>query len=181
MLTAAEVRGKRFAVTKFREGYAQSEVDAFLSRVASTLEQSGTRGAVAPDEVVQVRFPPTRFGSGYDQDEVDDFLDEVVAALQAVHGTSSATSSDLPGSDARPGDAPEVLRPPAPGVLRTLRVAAFALFATAVILLVLDLAPFRGVVWILVVSLISGIAVQFLISRATKVSRDGTDPGRSGS
>jgi len=173
VLTAADVRSRRFAVTKFREGYAQSEVDAFLERVATTLEREGTRDAVAADKVVQVRFHPTKFSSGYDQDEVDHFLDEVAATLGAAGGTSSGTTSADPGAGVQRGDVPRVLR--------VLRVAGYALFAAAVVLLVLDLAPFSVVTGLLVISLVGGTAVQFLIFRAEKVSRDGAVRAGGGS
>ena len=166
MPIGVEVRGRRFAVTKFREGYAQSEVDAFLERAAATLERAGTPTAMAADEVVQVRFNPTKFSPGYDQDEVDDFLDELRVTLGAASGeTSSATTSANLGACGRRGDVPRVLP--------VLRVADYALFAVAVVLLVLDLAPFSVVVGMLVVSLLGGTAVQFLIFRAERGPPDG--------
>ncbi len=83
--TAASVRARTFTRTRWREGYVADEVDAFLERVARTLE-AGPAGSdpVDADTVVQVRFSPTKFRAGYDQDEVDDFLDEVVTTLRQV-------------------------------------------------------------------------------------------------
>ena len=81
--TADSVRRRTFTRTKWREGYAPDEVDAFLERVALTLEaHPDGSGPVDADTIVQVRFAPTKFRAGYDQDEVDDFLDEVVATLR---------------------------------------------------------------------------------------------------
>ena len=81
MLTAADVLNHKFSATKFREGYDQDEVDAFLDRVSVTLQGiergESTPGAVTPQEVGDVKFKATKFREGYDQDEVDDFLDLV--------------------------------------------------------------------------------------------------------
>ena len=81
MLTAAEVLNKKFSATKFREGYDQDEVDAFLDRVAVTLQEmergESTPRAVTAQAVGDVKFKATKFREGYDQDEVDDFLDLV--------------------------------------------------------------------------------------------------------
>jgi DivIVA domain-containing protein len=81
MLTADDVLNHKFSATKFREGYDQDEVDAFLDRVAVTLRGiergESTPGAVTAQEVNGVKFKATKFREGYDQDEVDDFLDLV--------------------------------------------------------------------------------------------------------
>ncbi|WP_307724295.1 DivIVA domain-containing protein [Cellulomonas terrae] len=88
MLSADDVLNHKFSATKFREGYDQGEVDAFLDRVTSTLR--GLEGgevphdAVTGDEVTLVRFRGTKFREGYDQDEVDDFLDRVRERLTQV-------------------------------------------------------------------------------------------------
>ena len=83
-LTVDAVRSRTFTTTKWREGYAADEVDAFLDRVADALQQVhvGRPTTLTAEEVVAVRFAPTKFRTGYDQDEVDDFLDEVVLTLR---------------------------------------------------------------------------------------------------
>lgn len=99
MLTAHDVRGARFARTKFREGYDMGEVDALLERAAATLEVlAGARpgpAALSARDVAESRFMATKFRDGYDQVEVDDFLDRVAAALVAAagsaHGSAGAT------------------------------------------------------------------------------------------
>jgi len=83
---AQDVADKRFQPTKFREGYDQGDVDAFLDRVqaALTAAEQGRPVGLTPEEVVETRFRPTRFRDGYDQDQVDDFLDDIVAALRPL-------------------------------------------------------------------------------------------------
>jgi DivIVA domain-containing protein len=82
---ARDVTEKRFTPTRFRDGYAVDDVDAFLERVHATLTayEGGTAfGVLSATDVVNARFHPTKFRKGYSQDEVDDFLDEVVAELR---------------------------------------------------------------------------------------------------
>ena len=84
-MSAQDVAQKRFSTTRWREGYDQDEVDAFLDRAQATLaalEQGRAGSGLTPEDVVSMRFRPTRFRPGYAQDEVDDFLDEVVVALR---------------------------------------------------------------------------------------------------
>jgi len=88
MLTTTAIDDVRFAVTKFREGYEQASVDAFLTEARAALaawEQpvAGVSPALRGDAIADVRFPPTKFGNGYDQDQVDDFLDTIAVALRA--------------------------------------------------------------------------------------------------
>lgn len=88
-MRADDVRARRFTTTKWREGYDQHDVDAFLERVQRTLagyEQRRPVDPLEPEDVVAVRFAPTRFRAGYDQGQVDDFLDEVVVALRTHRG-----------------------------------------------------------------------------------------------
>lgn len=84
-LTSARLRTEVAALprTKFREGYALADVDAFVDRVARALEEQGRghRPSVSGDEVRDVRFKATKFAEGYDQDAVDDLLDRVRATL----------------------------------------------------------------------------------------------------
>ena len=100
MLTTTAIDDVRFAVTKFREGYEQASVDAFLTeaRAALTVWEQGAAGAapaLTGDAVVDRRFPPTKFGNGYDQDQVGDFLDRIVVALRA-HEAGAARPAAAP-------------------------------------------------------------------------------------
>ena len=72
--------GRRFPLTKWREGYEVEEVDEFVHRCELALERRG--GAVTDEELRQVRFSPTRFRHGYDQRAVDDALDALSVALR---------------------------------------------------------------------------------------------------
>ena len=100
MLTSAAVLDARFTVTRFREGYDQDEVTAFLARAAAALA-AWEAGAGAPDlagdDVVAQRFRPTKFDNGFDQDEVDDLLDRIGVALRehaaAAHAAEAAAAS----------------------------------------------------------------------------------------
>jgi DivIVA domain-containing protein len=87
---ARDVTEKRFTPTRFRDGYAMDDVDAFLERVHATLTayEGGTAfGVLSATDVVNARFHPTKFREGYSQDEVDDFLDQVVADLRRHEST----------------------------------------------------------------------------------------------
>jgi DivIVA domain-containing protein len=84
-MLAGDVAAKRFAPTKWREGYDQQQVDDFLARVQATLaeyERGRPADPLTAEDVVASRFLPTRFRVGYSQDQVDDFLDEVVVELR---------------------------------------------------------------------------------------------------
>ncbi|GGK92870.1 DivIVA domain-containing protein [Curtobacterium luteum] len=84
-MLAGDVAAKRFAPTKWREGYDQGQVDDFLDRVRATLaayERGRPAEPLTAEDVTMSRFRPTRFRDGYDQDEVDDFLDQVVVELR---------------------------------------------------------------------------------------------------
>lgn len=84
-LTSSRLRTEVAALarTKLREGYAIPDVDAFVERVATALDERarGYRPALAPDDVLQARFPATKFQEGYDQGDVDDLLDRVARSL----------------------------------------------------------------------------------------------------
>ena len=49
-VTSKQVMGSRFRVTRLREGYDQSDVDAFMDKVAVTL--AGYEGHPSPEEVL---------------------------------------------------------------------------------------------------------------------------------
>ena len=62
-----------------KRGYNESEVDAFVERVAARLEG---RGNLTVDDVHRVAFSkPALFKRGYDEDEVDAFLVDVEATI----------------------------------------------------------------------------------------------------
>ena len=98
MLKSTDITTAEFAITKFREGYEQAEVDALLDRATTALAAWESRGAAALSsaEVNAHTFPTTKFGNGYDQDQVDDFLDTIVVTLRAHEARPAATPAPLP-------------------------------------------------------------------------------------
>jgi len=116
MLKSTDITTAEFAITKFREGYEQAEVDALLDRATTALAAWESRGAAALSsaEVNAHTFPTTKFGNGYDQDQVDDLLDRVVAALaeyeNAVPEVEAAEAPVAPAAAVAPADAPALLR-----------------------------------------------------------------------
>lgn len=108
-LTPEDVVNKRFGATKFRNGYAQDEVDDFLDEVVIQLQRlqkeehdlrlARSQGGLplvpstvlTPEDVVNKRFGATKFRDGYDQDEVDDFLDEIVVELRRLTNANAET------------------------------------------------------------------------------------------
>lgn len=88
---SSEVAAVMFTLTKFREGYAMADVDAFLERSRAALAQweAGRAAELQAVAVAEVRFSPTNFRRGYDQDQVDDFLDKLSGTLADYeHGRS---------------------------------------------------------------------------------------------
>jgi DivIVA domain-containing protein len=84
-LRPEDVRQVRFSSARFREGYHQEQVDAFLDRVETQLRtgRAGPSGGIlTAEDVIDQRFTATKFRVGYDQDEVDDFLDRIVTELR---------------------------------------------------------------------------------------------------
>ena len=83
MLKSTDITNAGFAITKFREGYEQSEVDELLDRATAALAawETGQTATIASTDVNALLFRTTKFGNGYDQDQVDDFLDQIVASL----------------------------------------------------------------------------------------------------
>ena len=131
VLTSRDVTSKKFVSTRFREGYEQGQVDAFMQKVAETLrawETGAAAGAPQPDDdggapghdaqsagaltsedVLNKKLQVTRFREGYEQDEVDELLDEVVQTLRAWETGAAPQPDDdggAPGHDARPAGAP---------------------------------------------------------------------------
>jgi DivIVA domain-containing protein len=76
------IRQSRFGVTRFRPGYAERDVDAFLDRVIA-----GMCGAAPPMSAHDVRecvFRTVRLGLGYKEPEVDRFLTQLASALEGL-------------------------------------------------------------------------------------------------
>ena len=84
-LPAAELRAVRLTTTKFREGYDQEQVDAFIARAATALDEHrrGIVPSLTADDVENAKFAATKFREGYDQDETDDLLDRVIRTLRS--------------------------------------------------------------------------------------------------
>lgn len=105
MLTSAAVLDARFTVTKFREGYDQNEVTAFLQRASAALAAweggTGVRDLTA-DDVVGYRFATTKFDNGFDQDEVDALLDRITAALREHAAAPPTVAFTLPVAEPAP-------------------------------------------------------------------------------
>ena len=85
MLISTDVTAADFAITKFREGYEQTEVDELLDRARAALAawESRETATLTAADVNAVAFHTTKFGNGYDQDQVDDFLDQIATSLSA--------------------------------------------------------------------------------------------------
>ena len=107
LLTFHDVMDAKFSGTKF-EGYEQSEVDAFLDRVITTLQAwdpdsaqpAGTsQAALTSHDVLNTKFSIAKFFGGYEQDEIDEFLDEVTETLRAWEKRTAAD----PSQPAAPG------------------------------------------------------------------------------
>jgi len=109
MLTSASLLDARFTVTKFREGYDQDEVTAFLQRASAALAAweggTGVRDLTG-DQVVAWRFATTKFDNGFDQDEVDALLDRITEALREHAAAPPTIAFVLPTSVAEPVEAP---------------------------------------------------------------------------
>lgn len=97
IITSAALRATKFHVTRFREGYDISEVDALLRRLATTLDalEAGrpVQAPVTADELLNVRFASTRMSAGYDVVEVDDLLDMGLEALRQHAGVATEAAS----------------------------------------------------------------------------------------
>ena len=133
VLTSRDVTSKKFVSTRFREGYEQGQVDAFMQKVAETLrawETGAAVGAPQPDDdggapghgarpagaltsedVLNKKLQVTRFREGYEQDEVDELLDDVVQTLRAWETGAEAAAPQpdddggAPGHGAQPAGA----------------------------------------------------------------------------
>src|SRR5690349_14386128 len=70
-----------FTRVRWREGYDIDEVNAFLERLAATVEGRYVDSPVTVADIRNVSFTPVRFREGYSVDEVDAFLDQAAQAL----------------------------------------------------------------------------------------------------
>ncbi|GMA23464.1 cell division protein DivIVA [Luteimicrobium album] len=99
MITAEDIRSRRFSTTKFREGYDIEEVDGYLDEIGQTLAslEGGTapttHGIISPEDVLAKVFDTVKFREGYAIDEVDDLLDVVVQTLQEHRARVLATGA----------------------------------------------------------------------------------------
>jgi DivIVA domain-containing protein len=71
-----------FSRVRWREGYAPEEVDAFVERLAATLNGHPIGLPMTPEDVRNVSFTPVRLREGYSVDEVDQFLDLAESKLR---------------------------------------------------------------------------------------------------
>ena len=136
VLTSRDVTSKKFVSTRFREGYEQGQVDAFMQKVAETLRawETGTvvgapqpdddgapghdarpagtpAGALTSEDVLNKKLQVTRFREGYEQGQVDAFMQKVAETLRAwetgtVVGAPQPDDDGAPGHDARPAGTP---------------------------------------------------------------------------
>jgi DivIVA domain-containing protein len=73
-----------FTVTRFRESYRMSAVDAFLAEIRPWLDGRLPNPEVA-ERIRRSRFQPIRLRPGYDMDEVDDYLERIAALASQGH------------------------------------------------------------------------------------------------
>ncbi len=114
-MRSSDIASVSFATTRLHEGYAISEVDAFLKTVRNAIRkwEAGERGGLVAVDVVNARFTPVKFFKAYNEMQVDDFLDEVVATLAAYE---SGTEPDkIAGEELEPGGAIQTLSDPEAG------------------------------------------------------------------
>lgn len=79
------VRRPRFTRTRYRPGYAISDVEALVDRIEETLGVRPRSGpAATADEVNKARFRVVRLRRGYDMREVDDALDQYEEELRQL-------------------------------------------------------------------------------------------------
>jgi DivIVA domain-containing protein len=105
-LTGDEVRRAAFKKPPLgKRGYDPDQVDAFMQRVAATLDGSDTLTA---DDVRYVIFRKPPIGNrGYDEEEVDAMLDVVAATLRGrADGVANRPVADAPVADVPVADVP---------------------------------------------------------------------------
>jgi DivIVA domain-containing protein len=86
MISSVEVASMSFPVVKFRQGYEQIEVHAFLGQIVKALAAYENNPAAEPGltsaEVRMKAFQPTKFRVGYGQVLVDHVMREAGDALR---------------------------------------------------------------------------------------------------
>lgn len=72
-MTPQDVTGATFRETRFRSGYDQADVEAFLDQVAAAMRSGHSIDAL----MTQLSFTRTRFRPGYQRGDVDMFLESL--------------------------------------------------------------------------------------------------------
>lgn len=98
-IDSATVRGVTFTKPSLgKRGYSEQEVDAYLQRIAATLD--GHDNLTAADVHTVVFTKPSLGHRGYDEGQVDAFLDAIEAQLTrraaGATGAPRATAPDAP-------------------------------------------------------------------------------------
>jgi DivIVA domain-containing protein len=95
MITAIEVASAAFPIVKFREGYEQVEVVAFVGQVVKALSAYEDNYKADPDltadDVKRQRFQPTKFRVGYEQEAVNRTMLLASAALEVYEIRKAGT------------------------------------------------------------------------------------------
>ncbi|MFB6724561.1 DivIVA domain-containing protein [Kribbella sp. NPDC056345] len=73
-----------FTRVRWREGYDIDEVNAFVERLAATVEGRYVDAPVTAADIRNASFTPVRFREGYSVDEVDAFLDQAAQGMAAA-------------------------------------------------------------------------------------------------
>lgn len=107
----------KFAVTKFREGYDQTEVDHFLDELIAAIQRQdpGTLNAL-PEQILNKRFSVTKFREGYDMDHVDVFLEEATLHFRALGQQAGAGAGTGEAQLASPYGVPAANQPRSAGL-----------------------------------------------------------------
>jgi DivIVA domain-containing protein len=74
------VRNVQFGTTRLKTGYNEGEVDTFLDKTITALQQNRARAS----EVKNVVFASTRARPGYRQPEVDAFLARLASEIERL-------------------------------------------------------------------------------------------------
>lgn len=106
-LTAEDVYRVAFGNAPIgRRGYAKNEVDAFVRRIAKTLEDSDDLTAA---EVHHVEFDKPLLGRrGYDEREVDEFLEKAEDTLAQRFGQAHQLPAARTGTEPITAPIPQV-------------------------------------------------------------------------
>lgn len=77
------IRNVQFGTTRLKTGYDEGEVDAFLDKTITALQQNHARAS----EVKSAVFASTRMGPGYRQPEVDAFLERLASEIERLRAS----------------------------------------------------------------------------------------------